>query len=61
MNAFRNVVTSYHTTIIGVSILLLEIVKCVQAGQVTADDVYAVLAGFGFIAAKDAGVTGANK
>lgn len=57
----KNAIVSYQTTLVGLSILLLEIVHCAQAGTVTADDIVAVLAGFGLVSAKDAHVTGAVK
>ena len=61
MNLLANAVISYKTTLVGVSILILVVVKCAQAHAVTADDIMAVLAGFGLVASKDANVTGALK
>ena len=61
MNLLANAIISYKTTFVGFSILLLVAVKCAQAHAVTADDVLAVLTGFGLVASKDANVTGSVK
>jgi hypothetical protein len=60
MNSVLNVLASWRTTLSGIGVLSLVLVKWGTNHAIDANDIPAILVAFGLVAAKDANVTGAK-
>ena len=58
MDFFFNTIASWKTTLSGLGVLALVLVKWATNKAVDANDIPAILIAFGLVAAKDANVTG---
>jgi hypothetical protein len=58
MNFLGNILTSWKTTILGISAIMTIVAKWASAGAVDYNDIPMIIAGVTGIFAKDAGVTG---